>query len=108
MSQRECSGFNAPRFSVCAGHDVVVGPERRTSNSSLDFGPLGGILVVLANVPSLTLGVPQPANAATSFSGRAFVPHFSLVAPFQSRAEHVGHPTSATVLRLLSVLPAGL
>jgi hypothetical protein len=27
MSQRECSGFNAPGFSVAAGDEVEGGPE---------------------------------------------------------------------------------
>jgi hypothetical protein len=39
--------------------------------------------------------VGQPANTATSFSGRALVPQRSSVAPFQSRAAGVGHPVEA-------------
>jgi hypothetical protein len=65
MSQRENAGFNAPRFSVCAGDESAAAPGRRS--------------------------VPWPR------------PPFG---PFWLHG--VGHPTSATVLRLLSVLPAGL
>jgi hypothetical protein len=39
--------------------------------------------------------VGQPANTATSFSGRAFVPQRSNVEPFQSRAAAVGHPVQS-------------
>lgn len=46
--------------------------------------------------PSLLVGLGQPANTATSFNGRAFVPHRSNVEPFQSRAAAaVGHPVHA-------------
>jgi hypothetical protein len=54
-------------------------------------------------------GVGHPLSIATSFNGRAFG-RWRLRWPFfQSRAVAVGHPlTSETVLRLLSVFPAGL
>jgi hypothetical protein len=87
--------------------------------------------------PSHAFGLRHDASRATSFSGLAFVPQRSSVAPFQSRAEAVGQAASpaapgslsdpcagppfvpscvhgvgqdasATVLRLLSVLPAAL
>ena len=56
------------------------------------------------------VGAGPHARRATSFSGRAFVPQRSCVAPFQSRAEHVGQgpATKATVRRDESVLPASL
>jgi hypothetical protein len=86
MSQRECAGFNAPRFSVEAGE-----PERRTSflRPKPVVPPRGPL--------SEFRGVAQPANrTAISFSGRAlrFIVS-SLAWPFfQSRADGVAQPAS--------------
>jgi hypothetical protein len=41
---------------------------------------------------SVAVAAGQPANLATSLSGRAFVPQRSSGAPFQSSAAGVGHP----------------
>jgi hypothetical protein len=72
-------------------------------------GPLVGLPVcAFWLVLFTTMGVAHPASRATSFSGRAFVPQRSCVAPFQSRADAVGQDASATGLRLLSLFPAAL
>ena len=61
MSQRECAGFNAPRFSVCAGEPVGGGPEAFAASAGKAppawFGP--------PLLPSVALGVFQPASKAT-------------------------------------------
>lgn len=62
---------------------------------------IAGVMPEPERSPSEADGVVQDANRATSFSGRAFVPQRSCVAPFQSRAEHVGHAAVCTTsLRL--------
>lgn len=54
------------------------------------------------NAPRLSVGADEPdgtgpsAAFATSFSGRAFAVHGSSGAPFQSRAEAVGHKAKFT------------
>ena len=71
MSQRECSGFNAPRFSVGAGDEVVGGPEASAAT--------------LGNWSSRVRSDPS-----------GFVPVVAMPGvSFQSRLLHVGHPAKA-------------
>ena len=37
MSQRECAGFNWPRFSVCAGEPIKVGPSANVASADNGF-----------------------------------------------------------------------
>nr|CUV15598.1 protein of unknown function [Ralstonia solanacearum] len=92
MSQRECAGFNWPPPSIAAQKPVSISPEavRRA-------GPGRSV-----NVCSLK-GLPRVCSArCTRNSGEP-------LAECQSLALGVAQPeTNATVLRLLSLLPAAL
>ncbi|HWL54291.1 MAG TPA: hypothetical protein VNQ90_17760 [Chthoniobacteraceae bacterium] len=79
MSQRECAGFNAPRFSVEAWEDVEIAPR-----TCLLSGLPWGLLERLAIIPG------DPCSDLISL------------------AVGVAQPTSATVFLLLSVFPASL
>ncbi len=65
MSQRECAGFNAPRFSVEHVELLEVAP--RAKAASADNAPFAWFGPPL--LPSVALGVFQPANAACWLSG---------------------------------------
>jgi hypothetical protein len=74
MSQRECAGFNAPRFSVEAGEKVVSSPEVWFGSELFTAQPASLVaLVNVSGVPrcapvdseSSAFGVGQLANFAT-------------------------------------------
>lgn len=92
MSQRECAGFNWPPASIAAQEPVSISPEavRRA-------GPGSNV-----NTCSLS-GLPRVCSARCARnSGEP-------LAECQSLALGVAQPeTNATVLRLLSLLPAAL
>jgi hypothetical protein len=84
MSQRECAGFNCPPLSIPAEEPVSICPDAvRRAGLFLQF---------------------QTTRPSSAFSGA--VP--SDAPSLWSRVVGVGHEASATVLRLLSVLPASL
>ena len=110
MSQRECAGFNAPRFSVEAGDEVGSGPEASLASCIRDL--------FRSPCPerSVAVGVAHPLNVATAAKSGPRFRITSLIPPSVERtplsasvAVGVGHPANKlTVLRLLSVLPASL
>lgn len=79
ISQRECAGFNRPPFPIAAEQPVSISPEAVSR-----AGPGS---------------VAAPGRRSTPCDGPPFGP---------SCRQGVGQPASATVLRLLSVLPASL
>lgn len=76
MSQRECSGFNWPGFSIPAGEPVAGGPETRAATrgnwSSLVRSEPSGFVPVVdipgVSFQSLALAVGQLAISAASYS----------------------------------------
>ena len=99
MSQRECSGLNAPRFSVSAGEDIKVSPERYTTSfSGLALWPC---LLLLHPFQSRAEAVGHPARqtASSRFSwcpcwrrSRAFRGLFCRPPRPSGIAFGVGHP----------------
>jgi hypothetical protein len=112
MSQRECAGFNWPPLSIPAGKPVSSSPEAVSRAGCMCIVMLVSVCPRVPRAiapsppdefPSCLSGVGQPDNTATSFSGRAFVPHRSSVEPFQSRAAGVGQADTTPVETLPDV-----
>ena len=64
MSQRECAGFNWPRFPVDAGEPLGAGPEpAKNTWSSIRLRPSPALAGFPAECPaSVDLGVAQLAS----------------------------------------------
>jgi hypothetical protein len=84
MSQRECAGLNWPPLSIPAVEPVSISPD------AVNRAGLSWISLHTAFGSSLSLCAAAPAR------------------PRLSAANGVGHEQSATVFRLLSLLPASL
>jgi hypothetical protein len=109
MSQRECSGLNAPAFVVSAVDDVEGIPEARracASRPTWTFLPLWYavppfiLACAIERPPFGTFGVAHAANCATSprYSGTVFwlafrlrkAAHFAIVSSSRTRSTAVG------------------
>ena len=96
---RDESVLPAGLFPFCAGVPAIgVGHAASAAVHRSLFQPLRSASLWAPSSartdlsPSFAPVVGHPASTATSFSGLAFVPQRSRVAPFQSRAAAVGQP----------------
>lgn len=133
MSQREWFTFNAAGFPVPAGEEDGIGPKASFMSRPRHFCRLSSA-VLAPSTASLACGVAHPASLASFDSSREKLTAVMFFASCACGVVHparlasagsappawfgppllpsvalgVFQPTNATVLRLLSVLPAGL
>jgi len=86
VGAKSCAGKRFESHTVGVGQDAIFAAPSSVSRPRAVWSGWSFTLHV---------GVGQPVSTATSLSGRAFVPHRSTVAPFQSRVVGVGHEVEA-------------
>jgi hypothetical protein len=100
MSQRECAGFNAPRFSIGAGDKVEVSP--RANETCRPNKPLIGVFsnVLPASLWSRLVGVAHPATVCKLSPLAPRVP-----SPVELFALGEGHPAKLAACANVSPKP---